>query len=499
MKRKIVGLLAAVLCLAAPALAEGSGGYWTRNADFYYHANENCRSETGMVPISAEAAVAFGKGVCPVCVPAQDDGRDVQAASRGGTIVVCFSDAWLNEPELTGVFGWSGGGSYSGAECQAVLAENLHGDAYNRFMEDYLQNGSAEGRANTPHILSADGLLVMNKRHIGSDWYIVVRPREKFEDSWNMYWRVSSLSLQMEQDTLHADFDQQTVEEIRELKIDRMDGSEPVYQRSGDALDIAVYAALDGNIMVLREKDAADRNLEDVRLRISGAPDGVDIAGYPENDAAVYCCMITDAELEALQNNARVEISHVEQVNSRIYRVVEDEKYTYYSQDGGELLFTIDKHSEADPVDDDFRVVFSGEPDRLVVQTPLEDRLYDFTGTRIETKVDGRNHLTADRITPLAWKGERGVMLAESCSLRDYDIGEMAIPLGMELGEEYDLAEKGWRGRYECWLMDQDGKALTEPQYHESISVQEDGRIVFHGVYEGEIFAQNCDFLVDAD
>lgn len=498
MKRKtILCALLAAACMASCAHAEDD--FWTRNADFYYHANSACLGRQDMVPISEEAAMAFSKYTCPVCCAYPQNENTVDAAARGGTVVVRFNDAWLESQELTSVFGWNSDSIYSGKQAQRTLGEYLHDENYNAFMTEYLADGRAEGRAYVPHILSTDGALMMSRRHINNDWYIIMRPKMEFGDHWDMYWRVSSLDLRMEGGLLNTAFDLQTIEETRTLQLERMEGSSPVYERSGKGVDIAVYSALDGYIAVIQEKDFADAGLENVRLHIEGSHDEIEVSGYNEGGAAVYCCMLTDAELAALQKNARLEIRHIESVNERIYRTNEADKFSYFSRAEDELIFTINKEKGKDPVDDKFRVIFSGEPDCFVEQTPLEDRLYDFTGTRIETKVEGQNHLVAERITPLAWKGERGVLLAESSVSVDYAVGEKAIASGVELGEKYDLSGGAPRDKYICWLMDQDGRALTEARYHEVISVWPNGNILFHDLHEGEFFEQGCDFLVDAD
>ena len=92
MKRAFAALLALALSLSAWALSEADG-YWTNNADIYYHAAQNCGGAGGRVPISLEGAAEFEKYPCPVCVPAEDDGGAPAAAVRGGVIVVRFSDA----------------------------------------------------------------------------------------------------------------------------------------------------------------------------------------------------------------------------------------------------------------------------------------------------------------------------------------------------------------------------------------------------------------------
>lgn len=310
MRKGLLMLLAALLMLPVCAFADVQSEFWTCNEDLYYHFNRHCSGNDGLVPISETAAQAFGKYACPVCSQREDEGEDVQAVVRGGTIVVRFSDAWLAQPELTGVFGWSPDSEYAGEEADALLAQYLHGDAYNRFIADYLADGSAGGRARVPAVLPTGGELIMNERHLGSDWYIIVRPAVKFGGSWEMYWRINGVKLQMDGETLSTNFDLQTVEEHRELQLSRASGEAPVLETESDALQITVYREMDANIAVIYE-NAADRDfLEGAELRIPGVKQGVLLFGYMDGERGVYCCTLTDAELALLQDGAQAEIWH---------------------------------------------------------------------------------------------------------------------------------------------------------------------------------------------
>ena len=310
MRKGLLMLLAVLMLLPACALADVQSQFWTCNADLYYHFNRDCGGAEGMVPISETAARAFDKYACPVCFQAEDDGGDVQAVVRGGTIVIRFPDTWLAQPELTGVFGWSPDSEYSGEEAQKKLAEYLHGDAYNIFMADFLADGRAEGRARVPDILDVDGELIMNQRHIGNAWYAIVRPAVKFDGSWNMYWRIDGIRLRGEDGSLFANFDLQTLEEHKELKLSRGGSEGPVFLMENDALQLSVYRELDANIAVLYEKSADADFLERAQLRIPGMSEGIELDGYMEGEQGVYCCTLTEGELALLESGAQPEIWH---------------------------------------------------------------------------------------------------------------------------------------------------------------------------------------------
>ena len=309
MRKGLVMLLAALL-LPACALADVQSDFWTCNEDLYYHFNRYCGGADELVPISEKAALAFGKYACPVCHQAEDAGGDVQAVVRGGTIVVRFSDAWLARPELTGVFGWSPDSEYSGEAAEKRLTEYLHGDAYNSFMADFMADGSAEGRARVPDILSVDGELIMSRRHIGNAWYAIVRPAVKFNGSWNMYWRIDGIRLRREGESLFTNFDLQTVEEHKELSLSRGGSGGPVFELDNDALALSVYRELDANIAVIYEKSADADFLEDAQLRMSGMTEGIELDGYMDGGQGVYCCTLTDGELALLEGGVQPEIWH---------------------------------------------------------------------------------------------------------------------------------------------------------------------------------------------
>lgn len=309
MKRYWFFLLAALL-LPACALADVQTQFWTREQDLYYHFNRACGGAEDAVPISETAARAFDKYSCPACIAQEDAGEDVQAVVRGGTIVLCFSDAWLAQPELTGVFGFSPDDEYIGEAAERYLAECLHGDAYNRFMADFQSDGSAEAYARIPAILAMDGELIMNSRHIGCNWYVVVRPKEKLGDQWKMYWRINGIRLQRSADSLYANFDMQTLEEYKNVRLERGGGNGAIFEARSDTVELFVYRELNTNIAVIYETNADVDFLENAELRIDGNPQGIEIDGYLDGVRGVYCCVLDDAELALLQNGAQVSVWH---------------------------------------------------------------------------------------------------------------------------------------------------------------------------------------------
>ena len=304
MKRNWICALLALLCAFAAARAEAPEEYWTTNAELYFHACANCAGAEGRVPVSAEAAAAFDKFPCPVCVPTGDGPAQVQGAARGGTIVLRFSDAMLAEPELTSVFGWSFPEECTGEQAWSRLGELLHGGDYAAFVERVCDGGSAEAVARTPDVLNVNGELILNRRHIGGDWYVLVRPSERFADSWEMYWRIDGLRLSMEGDALSENFALQTPEAYETVRFSSVDGAQCVLQRAAGNLELSVYRELDGYIAVLCERGADADFLEEVGLRIGDRDCGVEMTGYMSGGDGVFCCMLTEGELHLLNVGA---------------------------------------------------------------------------------------------------------------------------------------------------------------------------------------------------
>ena len=304
MKRSCLWALFLLLWAAIPAQADRQEAYWTRRAELYDHAYANCGGVEGRVPISAEAAVAFDKFPCPVCVPVQEDQTEVLGVARGGTIVLRFPGGMLPEPELTSVFGWSVPVVYESDAAWARLGELLHGQDYADFAEQVRAGGVAETVVRRPVVVPIEDELILNRRHIGADWYIVVRPEERFGDSWEMYWRISGLELEMEGDTLSECFTLQTVEEYRTVQLSSADGMAPVFQRALNDLELAVFREMDANIAVICERGADADFLEKVGLRIGDYDCGVELSGYMDGADGVFCCTLTEGEMHLLECGA---------------------------------------------------------------------------------------------------------------------------------------------------------------------------------------------------
>ena len=304
MRKSLACALLVLICALSAARADGRDAYWTRRVELYFHECANCDGVEGRVPISAEAAAAFEKFPCPVCVPVENDQTEVLGVARGGTIVLRFPDGMLAEPELTGVFGWAFPEDYEGAEAWARVGELLHGEEYTSFVERVRAGGSAKAVARRPFVVPVEDELILNQRHIGSDWYIIVRPKERFEDSWEMYWRIGGLELEMAGNALRESFTLQTVEEYKTVRLSSADSAQSTLQRVAGKLELSVYREMDANIAVICERDADADFLEEVGLRIGDYDCGVELTGYMDGADGVFCCTLTDGELHLLEAGA---------------------------------------------------------------------------------------------------------------------------------------------------------------------------------------------------
>ena len=311
--RKLIWLLALLMMIACAAQAEEY--YCTQTDDLYYHVNANCGDLTDMTTLSAEDAKNSGKFPCPVCVP--DDNKwqaDIAAVARGNTIILRIADDDLAKPELTGVFGFSFPETAPASEAASFLSEYLHGDDYNRALQE-IESGSVDAIVRMPDILpiDADGqdaLMIMNRRHIGNAWYYAIRPKDQVGDTWDMYWRINGLKLEMRDDEILLTFEQQTPESTRSLSVSPFSDS-AAFSRLYDGCKVEVFADAGAdvcaNVAVITQFDADPDYMENSTLCI-GDQVRVPVNGYMSGADGIFCCILTDAEYACLKNGAKAAV-----------------------------------------------------------------------------------------------------------------------------------------------------------------------------------------------
>ncbi|MDO4371657.1 MAG: hypothetical protein Q4D43_10055, partial [Clostridia bacterium] len=310
---KLIWILALLMMLACAAQAEEY--YCTQTDDLYYHVNASCGGLTGMTTLSAEDAKNSGKFPCPVCVP--DDNKwqaDIAAVARGNTIILRIADSDLAKPELTGVFGFSFPETVPVSEAASFLSEYLHGDDYNRALQE-IESGSVDAIVRMPDILpiDADGqdaLMIMNRRHIGNAWYYAIRPKDQVGDTWDMYWRINGLKLEMRDDEILLTFEQQTPESTRSLSVSPFSDS-AAFSRLYDGCKVEVFADAGAdvcaNVAVITQFDADPDYMENSTLCI-GDQVRVPVNGYMSGADGIFCCILTDAEYACLKNGAKAAV-----------------------------------------------------------------------------------------------------------------------------------------------------------------------------------------------
>ena len=311
--RKLIWLLALLMMIACAAQAEEY--YCTQTDDLYYHVNANCGGLMDMNSLSAEDAKASGKFPCPVCVPDDTEWQaDIAAVARGNTIILRIADSDLAKPELTGVFGFSFPETAPVSEAASFLSEYLHGDDYNRALQE-IESGSVDAIVRMPDILpiDADGqdaLMIMNRRHIGNAWYYAIRPKDQVGDTWDMYWRINGLKLEMRDDEILLTFEQQTPESTRTLSVSSF--SDPAaFSRLYDGCKVEVFADAGAdvyaNVAVITQFDADPDYMENSTLCI-GDQVRVPVNGYMSGADGIFCCILTDAEYACLKNGAKAAV-----------------------------------------------------------------------------------------------------------------------------------------------------------------------------------------------
>ena len=309
-------MLAAAVALCAAAPAEEADAYWAGFFDYYYHSAKDCALAGTVSPIDQETAIAQDKYLCPVCA---DDSRKysgVDAAVRGGTLVVRVPDAWMasRPASETGDNPDWDTRKFEGSAAAEALAELLHGADYRAAL------AQADGGlpvARVPDIFPDAGGFMMNRRHIGGAWYLTYRPgadiRKALEKQkkLDVALRFTVYTLTRRGDALTAFGGGLWADEAFTLKPERSK-NEVMLKRDATqdgAPQLAVYDDMGACICVLHQQPALQSCLAGASLRIDGVDCGIRMTGYADGEEGIYCCVLTDAEFNALENGATAELA----------------------------------------------------------------------------------------------------------------------------------------------------------------------------------------------
>ena len=355
---KIARLCAAALSLLlalllASALAEDEPQYYAGFFDYYYHAHPKCAVAGTVAPIDRDEAEAQGKYPCPVCVDDDTKYKGVEATVRGGTLVIRVPDQWMldrpaNEMEDNFNYRYDAYADdfFAGAGL-AEMARQLHGATYRDLLTEWEAYDAARQadksaaeiislvpkpvHAREPGIAPTDGGLLMHQRHIGDAWYMVYRPEKNDRKrlskdgrlAVDLYFTINTLRAEgtVDADDRHGfalnvypgglweNLGEPTTLKPKKSKNKAEFEDEWEYKPEGYFLDWTVYRDMETNICVLHRFPAATAPLAEAALLIDGADSGIRLTGYDdgENDG-VFCCVLTDAEVDALKNGARFEM-----------------------------------------------------------------------------------------------------------------------------------------------------------------------------------------------
>lgn len=306
--KRVYGLLLALLFCASSALAEADG-YWTSNADWYYHASEYCGGAEVMVPISLDGAEAFAKYPCPVCVTI-DVGGEIQGARENGAglVVVRVPDPWQEIRQRDGI-GYSGDASYEGKEVYRALEQYLGGEQYIRFLRDYRESGSASVSVVLPTDWIGLG-MPLSKRRINGAWYYVFRPDSDLaEESVRISVLGIGYEVYMDNGTLICDCRDYAYEEFQqqtELRLAEEPG-DVIFEQSYGDLRVYVRQMMDMYVALVLRDGMNDSDFEADTVLSIGGRNAIPVQGGAE-EVGLYSCVLTEAEFDALRAGASVEL-----------------------------------------------------------------------------------------------------------------------------------------------------------------------------------------------
>lgn len=305
---KRILFFALILSILSPAALAEADGYWTSNADWYYHLSEHCGGAEDMVPISLDGAEAFGKYACPICVAIQGDDREPRVLNCFGQLAVRIPESWLWDLEYKVSPEQIDGAHERGPEAMRTLGQCLHGRAYNTFLEELRSTGAAVGTAYTAFVerMNCD---ILSVRHIGGAWYAGVRPEADPMRGWDMLVCSRRIELEMSGSALDTHMD---VEPKLTYLTLMPEEAVPICQREESGLWIHIYPMGDAYYLILSGKTERDLEGATVRVRIGGTELDVDIWPVYIGNTVDFGCALTEAEFRALEAGAALEVIDLE-------------------------------------------------------------------------------------------------------------------------------------------------------------------------------------------
>ena len=304
---KTIAALAALLALLAlPALAE----CWTSPGDLYWHAVRDCLGTDHPNAVHADDDRLYP---CPVCVQDETDYGDPVAFVRKDILLLCIPDQWmasLQEEDYDGI-PWEPYEDWGkGDKAERMLAEDLHGEAYQRALTERAQGIDAEAPILCPQFYSYDGVCLC-RRHLGGAWYIAYRFADEEWDSYRsseltFHHNVLRGTLSVSRDSVYELYNR---EQPFRLPDDLPDAQAAFTAGSGD-LALTLFGGDAGHFLELRERDADPDLLETVSLSIGDHAPDVELEGCMDGVDGVYVVALTDAEIARVTGGAPVALHH---------------------------------------------------------------------------------------------------------------------------------------------------------------------------------------------
>lgn len=303
MKNRFALLLILLLLLLPLGPALGEADY--RDGLYHcFHASPDCA-------LARQGLAQDGGGTCypcPACVPDEAAYPGVEAWERGGTAVVRIPDSLIAEALAEGA---------EPAEVPEALlcvantrdedlARLVHGLGYLNLLRGARAGETLRATAFIPEYSPKAGdVTVLNQRHIGAAWYLTVRPAGAELSLWMNYYRAELDITALPGGLTFAQGEGTAVKRALLTVKPEKSGGEVVYRSAesdffGDD-GRSIYVIRDGNvnICVIREKNYDPEYGLFRRADYCGSV--IDMTGYEDKKDAVFCCVLTDGELAAMQ------------------------------------------------------------------------------------------------------------------------------------------------------------------------------------------------------
>lgn len=237
-----------------------------------------------------------------------------RAVVRGNTAVVAIPHEWLSD-YCSKIYKpnerFDSFQSHAYYVEESWLRENLDVEEYSAFMADYILDNDAyyldlDIDVHSNAEFDRSDRFSMSKRYIDGVWYLVFRQNNMNLDSACNY---SATQV----------FGKNKIEVIEqaaygipksEIYIKQFIG-EAIYEIDIGSLKISVFQDLGTNIAVISELDADKNRISEVDFQI-GDLESIQVSGYMDGNSAIYCCVLSDKEVEQLLKHVGARIQRVD-------------------------------------------------------------------------------------------------------------------------------------------------------------------------------------------